>query len=63
MFIRAEGIIQQMAAQVLARASDKAALHVSLSGLRENRAASAESFTATTDEHALFIQKRQKRNV
>lgn len=37
MFIRAEGIIQQMAAQVLARASDKAALHVSLSGRRESR--------------------------
>lgn len=43
MFIRAEGIIQQMAAQVLARAPDKAEFYVSL---QVNRAASAKSFTA-----------------
>lgn len=42
MFIRAEGIIQRMAAQVLARASDKAEFYVSL---QVDRAASAKSFT------------------
>lgn len=36
---------------------------VSASAVWGNRAASAESFTATTDKRALFIQKRQKRNV
>lgn len=37
MFIRAEGIIQRMAAQVLARASDKAEFYVSLGAPSESR--------------------------